>query len=31
MCTIFVYLVGPIIVGCIVQLFRYWLEQQRKE
>src|SRR5699024_7800439 len=29
--TIFLYSVGPIIVGCIVQLFKRWLELQRKD
>ena len=28
---IFVYFVGPIVVGCIVQLFKHWLELQRKD
>jgi len=23
--AIFVYFVGPVIVGCIVQLFKHWL------
>ncbi|HFT5920007.1 TPA: type I toxin-antitoxin system Fst family toxin [Staphylococcus aureus] len=27
----FVYFVGPVIVGCIVQLFKHWLELQRKD
>jgi len=29
--SIFVYFVGPIVVGCIVQLFKHWLELQRKD